>query len=368
MKKLNIVSFNVPYPPDYGGVIDVFYKIKSLKELSFNIILHTFYYGRKVTDELRYLCDEIYLYERNKSLKYYFSNLPFIVNTRKNNELLRNINKNSHPIIFEGIHTTYHLYKNNIDKNRCFIRTHNIEKNYYKSLYLNNSYFKKIYFYSEYCKLKKYENIVIPKAQGIFSISENDKKFFEQLNKETYTIYPFHRYNRVESEAGIGDYILIHGDFTIKQNFNSLKWLIKNVINKVNYKTIIAGKMQKKIHFNKKNLIVITNPTEEEMDNLIKNSHICLIHNTNTDGFKIKLLFSLYKGKFCISNSNSISDPSLYEICHIANTQDEYIDKINELMHKEFTNNELEKRILVLKKFNNIENAHRIAKVIYGYH
>ena len=29
-KEVHIVSFDVPYPPNYGGVIDVFYKIKTL--------------------------------------------------------------------------------------------------------------------------------------------------------------------------------------------------------------------------------------------------------------------------------------------------------------------------------------------------
>jgi len=30
---LHIISFNIPYPPDYGGVMDVFYKIKALHDL-----------------------------------------------------------------------------------------------------------------------------------------------------------------------------------------------------------------------------------------------------------------------------------------------------------------------------------------------
>ena len=31
LKNINIVSFDIPYPPNYGGIIDVFYKIKALK-------------------------------------------------------------------------------------------------------------------------------------------------------------------------------------------------------------------------------------------------------------------------------------------------------------------------------------------------
>ena len=35
-KYLNIVSLNVPYPPNYGGVIDIYYKIKALKAVGVN--------------------------------------------------------------------------------------------------------------------------------------------------------------------------------------------------------------------------------------------------------------------------------------------------------------------------------------------
>ena len=36
----------MPYPPNYGGVIDVFYKIKSLHAIGIKIILHCFKYGK----------------------------------------------------------------------------------------------------------------------------------------------------------------------------------------------------------------------------------------------------------------------------------------------------------------------------------
>ena len=30
-KKIHVISFQVPYPPNYGGAIDVYYKLQSLK-------------------------------------------------------------------------------------------------------------------------------------------------------------------------------------------------------------------------------------------------------------------------------------------------------------------------------------------------
>ena len=37
MKAINIISFDVPYPANYGGVIDVFYKIQ--KEIPSKLLL-----------------------------------------------------------------------------------------------------------------------------------------------------------------------------------------------------------------------------------------------------------------------------------------------------------------------------------------
>ena len=42
--ELNIVSFDVPYPPDYGGAIDIYYKIATLNNLGIKIYLHCFQY------------------------------------------------------------------------------------------------------------------------------------------------------------------------------------------------------------------------------------------------------------------------------------------------------------------------------------
>ncbi|MEG2515024.1 MAG: glycosyltransferase family 1 protein, partial [Bacteroidaceae bacterium] len=59
--KLHIISFQVPFPPNYGGVIDVFYKLKSLKDLGYYLILHTYQYKRsKYEKEILSVVDEVY--------------------------------------------------------------------------------------------------------------------------------------------------------------------------------------------------------------------------------------------------------------------------------------------------------------------
>ena len=78
MNHLHIISFDVPYPANYGGVIDVFYKMKALHEAGIKIHLHCFEYGRPAAKELESLCEKVYYYKRNMSKLQLFSKLPFV--------------------------------------------------------------------------------------------------------------------------------------------------------------------------------------------------------------------------------------------------------------------------------------------------
>ena len=54
---LHIVSFSVPFPANYGGVIDVFYKLKALHKAGMKIHLHCYQYDRSEAPELNTYCE-----------------------------------------------------------------------------------------------------------------------------------------------------------------------------------------------------------------------------------------------------------------------------------------------------------------------
>jgi hypothetical protein len=67
-KKIHIVSFDVPFPPDYGGIVDVYNRAKTLKEDGFHVVLHAFEYGRGRNHDFTGICDEIHYYKRKHFL------------------------------------------------------------------------------------------------------------------------------------------------------------------------------------------------------------------------------------------------------------------------------------------------------------
>ena len=90
-KSIHIISFDVPYPADYGGVIDVYYRIKALYKLGFKIHLHCFQYGREESNKLNEICEKVTYYPRKRRLLDFLHLTPFIVQTRTSKTLEANL-------------------------------------------------------------------------------------------------------------------------------------------------------------------------------------------------------------------------------------------------------------------------------------
>ena len=81
-RKLHIVCHDVPYPPDYGGVFDPYYKIRTLYEEGIKIHLHCFTSGREEQPILKTFCEQVYYYPRRTGHKGFSHQLPYIVCSR----------------------------------------------------------------------------------------------------------------------------------------------------------------------------------------------------------------------------------------------------------------------------------------------
>jgi hypothetical protein len=100
---LHIVTHDVPWPADYGGVVDLFYKLKALHQLGVKVHLHCFTQGRAEQAELNRYCATVHYYQRKKNIGRFSFSLPFIVNSRANETLISNLKKDDNPVLLEGI-------------------------------------------------------------------------------------------------------------------------------------------------------------------------------------------------------------------------------------------------------------------------
>ena len=126
-KHLHIISLTVPYPVNFGGVFDLFYKIQALHKAGISIHLHCFDYGSGEQPELNKYCCTVNYYSRNEGHKAISSTLPYIVASRKNEELFTNLLQDNYPILMEGIHCTYLLNDDRFKQRKKYVRLHNVE-------------------------------------------------------------------------------------------------------------------------------------------------------------------------------------------------------------------------------------------------
>lgn len=365
---LNIISFDVPYPANYGGVIDVFYKLKTLSQLGFKIYLHCFEYGRGEQKILNNYAHKVYYYKRSKKIKYLLSAKPFIVRSRYSDELLRNLLSNNAPILFEGLHTCALLAHPKLQERFKIVRTHNIEHDYYKALSINNkNILKKIFFRIEAFKLKLFEKALLY-SNLILPISISDYNYFEKYNANIQLVTPFNGNNNFKNKVGAGDYMLFHGNLSVKENSEIVEFLLKNILTTINKPVKIAGlnppKSLKKAINSFENCQLIENPEQTKMDDLIQNAHIIFLFTNQATGVKLKLIDSLYLGRFCLCNENMIHGTGLTlnsVTLYSKNSYKQLPKVINKLFEQNFTiENIANRKKEVTLKFNDLKNGELI--------
>lgn len=363
--KLHVVSFAVPYPPDYGGIIDVFYKIKHLSELGVSIVLHVFQYDGRQSEELNKYCDKVIYYPRSRKFSDQLSLLPFIVKSRDDENLLANLLSDDAPILFEGLHTTSFINHPSLAHRKRYIRMHNIESDYYYHLYkAEKSWSKKLFFYLESLKLARYEKNILGKASGIFTVSEKDTQQLKSYGN-TLFIGAFHSFEEVSSLEGKSDFALYHGKLDVAENNEAALFLVNEVFSKTDYPLLIVGSNPSKelVHAaaKRKNIEVRTGLSTTEIHRLLAQAHINALPTFQSTGVKLKLLSALYSGRFCLVNDAMVKGTGLAEYCVVAERPEQWVKEIDKLKNTAFSASEKEKRKqLISGQYSNKINAAKL--------
>ncbi len=369
---INIVSFDVPFPANYGGVIDVYYKLVWLKKAGVKMHLHCFTYGRKPAQELEALCEKVYYYKRDTGFLSSLSSLPYTVKSRRSKELEKNLLANDFPILFEVLHTCYLLNDERFKHRKKIYRHSNIEHEYYAELARSErNVFKKMYLQTEAKKLKRFESIVAF-ADIILAVNQKDTDYFKVNYPKVKTLYlpSFHANEKVTALTGNGSSVLFHGNLSISENYEAAVWLIKNVFSKINFPVVIAGLNTPDFLLNEikayANIKLIDSPQEKEMEQLIHNAQIHVLYTMQPTGLKLKLLNVLFKGRFIICNKNMIAGTGLQENSGfiIAHNATKFVQKINSVFSEEFTNEYISERKEQVKNFDNESNCRKLVEVI----
>lgn len=370
-KHLHVISFDVPYPANYGGVIDIYYKLVALSESGVKIHLHCYQYGRAESAMLKGVCHKVTYYRRKVFKNPIYNTKPYIVASRNSTALIENLLKDKYPILFEGLHSTYYLADDRLKERYKVVRTHNIEHHYYKHLEkVEDNLFKRYFFKVESERLKKYES-VLKHANCIAAISPNDTKYLNKKYGKTILLSPFHVNTAVNVEKGSGDFILYHGNLSVGENNEAALFLLKNVLSDAKYPVVIAGNdpsQELKVKVATMNHVLLeTGITSEEINHLISDAHINILYTNQATGIKLKLLNALFMGRHCIANDKMIANTGLADLCIEANNAKAFKQAIKQCWEVEIGNDAIESRTNVLQtRFDNQKNVLPLLDLIFG--
>ena len=365
---LHIISFDNPFPPNYGGVIDVFFKIKALHQIGCKVYLHCFTNQiPKESAELDAITEKVYFYKSSSNPLLFLSRIPFSVISRNNRALLQNLNAVKAPILFEGMKTTLLVHKKKLEQSYKILRLHNIEQDYFAGIAKSETApLRKLMFYLESKKYSSFEN-TIARFEKVITLSDFENAYINQKFNNASYIPVFHGNEYVTQLEGKGEFALYHGDLATPDNKEAVRFLI-NVFKEIpDYKLVIAsGSGQEFVTpliAANKNIEFVEFSDFNDLKALLQKAHINISWSFQKSGTKLKLINALFNSRFSIINENIVDDKEISDLCILVTEKNQLIAEINRLKQLPFE--DFLKRKSVLEHcLNDKNNALLIANSI----
>lgn len=360
---LNVISFDVPYPADYGGVIDVYYKLKALKEEGLAIALHCFYYGRAEQEQLKELCAEVHYYPRRTGLMAQLSATPYIVSSRKDPSLLKQLAKDEAPILFEGLHTTYYLGHHKLKGRKTAVRIHNREEEYYRALFSQSkSIYKKSFYGIESQKLKYFENR-LSNSDVLFCLSKAEQEHYSSIHPDVRYLPVFHPYRKREESTikHILEQGVYFGNLAVEENIEAVGFLLE-VFDELNYPLKIVGRgatshLLKKID-ECRQAEYLGEISDSDLKRILGESKVCCLPTPQSTGIKLKWVQALHQANEIILNREMLADEHFKAHCYLANSKAEWKDQLEMVFSSELDEDKIRERMkIAVERFDNKKSA-----------
>lgn len=364
-KRIHIVSFDVPFEPNYGGILDVYLRAKALKQAGFYIVMHCFDYGRGKLPIDPEIADKVFYYKRDTSIFSFIGTAPYIVRGRKNKQLLANLRKDNDPILLEGQHSTGFIDQLNTKGRKVMIRKHNVEWQYYSELANRETSLMKLIFYrTESRRLRHQESKLYDVP--LLCISQADLNYYLAKGAKAYlATTPLFFEQRKASDLPQTNYALFHGNLSVSENIEALEKMVSNLsAGNCRFEVKVAGKdpgPELTELLQKAGVECIGNPSMNEMTALIQNAKIHLCLGFQQTGLKLKLLQSLETGKPCVVTKEMLHGTDLERFCIVWNPNE---DLCGLLSGVSITPAEVEKRRDGLKRIFAPENYVKVIEQI----
>lgn len=252
-KRILVAAPDFPYPPNHGGRVDIWKRLKNLKDLGYVVDLVATVKSFPPQEDLDYVknvLDDVFIVHRGGGIMGLFGLRPHQVLNRK--ELTKVAFKGEYEhLIIEGSTCEMVLENTSLEAKNVILRVHNNEALYFKKLsFSTKNIVKFLYFFLEFLKFSVSERKLYKKLNHFLFISKDEQKVFlsQQRNTAKNSLFLPPSISPVKREKVLLDNnrrVLFVGSLFMPNNKDGLKWYIKEVHPKIRhidgYKFVIAG-------------------------------------------------------------------------------------------------------------------------------
>jgi glycosyltransferase involved in cell wall biosynthesis len=233
-KKILVVSPDFPFPPNHGGRVDIWNRIKVLKKIGFETDLVVTVKQSPDASEIDYIksfVNNVALCRRRNRLFDLFSFFPLQIKSRKS---LRNVRPGSdYDIILLESEYTYQILSNtNISARVRVGRIHNSERQYFRELCAASGIgIRKLYYFLESIRFGRMERLMSEHVPNLMFISPEEhagfRNRFPHIN--SITLPPCVNDDPFSPPRSGKGKVLFLGSLFMVNNQQALNWYIKNV-------------------------------------------------------------------------------------------------------------------------------------------
>lgn len=315
-KNFLLINGDFIYPPNHGGLVDAWNRIKTLKNMGYDIDLICTvkeYPKKEYIDIVKRYVSELYIVFRQNKIRYLFSKKPLQIESRNALKDIKLIRKYDY-IFLDGSYVYYILDNKTLKYRHSILHMNNNEYIYFNELAKSEkSIWKKIYYKLDSYKFFIMDKHIVNRISNIMFVSMEEKLFYEKKYPKikSYFLPVAIELNFIKQEMNNKNVLFI-GALFAANNKEAIYFYIKNIhpllMDIKEYRFIIAGNSKgqniswiKEISGEYNNIDIIDSP--ETLNDIYANASVFVNPMLHGAGVKLKTVNAIVSGLPVVSTT-----------------------------------------------------------------
>lgn len=376
---LHLVCFDLPVPPLYGGTEELDTKIRALLDLGIALHVHAFVWPKDLhagnMPDWQQRVASLRCYPRRWMVGPYETR-PWALVSRTSTALIRNLASEPGSILVEGWQCADLLRAPALKNRVIWIRSHNIESNYYRMQSESaRNWVYKAYYRLESWRWTLYERSLPQRLRhrhhaGILSICPSETSRWSSMRLPAHYVPAFVKLNpnvQPSKEASPArpmqaPYVLYHGRLDIAENIRAVRFLLSKANRSLQIQLVIAGSripdsLRKTISF-QEDCHLVDSPSPMEMQRWIQHAAVQCIPCYGMAGLRLKIIHAMMGDGHVLVSREGVQGMPWAAWVTVVQSEQDWEDQVQKALEKPLQADEVAARhAWVLQHFDQRANA-----------